>query len=274
MTGYMTPTNPGSTGYGLSWKFVRVSQLFPEQRIALVVDQFGKGMEISYAIMSGKGLRPDPGEDWVIEHKFGRWIFSAILTGGGNGVTVDTVDGLPDALGDIGDSIDGHSTALTALDARADLNEAPGKHLWRQNSNATTTVSVTAGATPLTLTSPYAVSDAGIATFSSTTIKLNRAGRWGVSLRVKGAPTANGTMVTELAFGTPSFATADGGTLNTSAYGTAVSAYCASTLPWTGWASTAQAAVTVNAKVYWTPDTGSSTLPILWTLGLEYLGPF
>lgn len=266
---YSMPTNAGSTGHGLSWKYVRVRQLFPDRRTALVVDQFGKGMEISYLLMGAKGLRPDPGEDWVIEHKFGRWVFAAILTGP-DGVAVEQVDGLTDALGDLDDSV---STLATEVDTRLDKHEAPGKHLWRHHATAATTINLPAGGN-LTLINPFAVNTAGIATFVGTAIKFNRAGRWAINLNVEGGIPVDGTLLAEFSFGTPSPVTADGGFLDATTYGSAIYGYCALNLGWTGWVTPAQAAVSFHANLFWAPITGSTALQVFWAMSMEYLGPF
>lgn len=259
---YSVPTNPGSTGHGLSWKYVRVRQLFPDRRTALVVDQFGKGMEISYMIMGAKGLRPDPGEDWVVEHRYGRWVFSAILTGP-DGVAVEQIDGLSDVLDETSDSI-------TALDARLDKNEVGAKHLW---TNVAPTVSIPANLAA-TIGSFTQVTNAGIATFTGGVLKLNRQGRWSLNLQVEGGPVVDGLLIADLQFGTPSPATPANGALSRSALGLAAFGYVATGVTWTGWVTQTQADTGFAGLITWVPTTGTDPLAATWMLGLEYLGPF
>jgi hypothetical protein len=257
---YSTPTNPGSTGHGLSWKLVRVVRLIPERLGAVVVDQFGKGMEVRYDLMPAKGMLPAANENWIVEHKYGRWVLAAICTGGDIGVTTDDVGGLSDAFDEV-------AVTTTALDARLDKNEAPGKHLWGNGSvitmNENTSLAITSGIVP--------VRTAGIATATGGQFKFNRAGRWALNVRVTGNATVFGGGTTVVQFGTPNPATDDGGAIAATCY--TYTSLAAMQVVWTGWVDAAQAAQAFTVTVNWS-STDVGTLSVGWRVGLEYLGPF
>jgi microcystin-dependent protein len=99
MPGVSMPNGPGSASHGAAQKSVRVQTVEPSTRIATCIDNLGKTMQIRYDIMRSKGNMPEPGETWIVDRQlFNTWTFAAIITGTTDGVTVATVNGLPDAI--------------------------------------------------------------------------------------------------------------------------------------------------------------------------------
>lgn len=97
---FSQPRNSGDTGHGFSWKPVFVSAIDKTNsvRIATCTDQFGNNMSVRCDIMAAKGVLPEVGEHWMLDHKYGQWVFGAILNGTTRGVEVSTVTDLPETL--------------------------------------------------------------------------------------------------------------------------------------------------------------------------------
>jgi hypothetical protein len=94
------PVAVGERGVGMSYKGCTVLSVNTETRMALVRDAFGKIENVRCDIMHAKGNLPAQGEQWMLERKYGMWIFGAIVTGGTQGVVIppDNVTGLNDTL--------------------------------------------------------------------------------------------------------------------------------------------------------------------------------
>lgn len=94
------PVAVGERGVGMSYKACTVLNVNTETRMALVRDAFGKIENVRCDIMHAKGNLPAQGEQWMLERKFGMWIFGAIVTGSTRGVEVpqENVHGLPEII--------------------------------------------------------------------------------------------------------------------------------------------------------------------------------
>jgi hypothetical protein len=78
MSSPMTPTLPGSSGYGLAWKAVTV--LSVDGNLANVRDQLSATFWVSRVNLRYKGSPPQVGEQWIVDRSYGNdWTFAMLI---------------------------------------------------------------------------------------------------------------------------------------------------------------------------------------------------
>lgn len=112
------PIAVGERGVGMAYKACTVLNVNTETRMALVRDSFGKIENVRCDIMQAKGNLPAQGEQWMLERKYGMWIFGAIVTGSTKGVEIpqENVHGLPEIITAYDDRMTGIADESLARD--------------------------------------------------------------------------------------------------------------------------------------------------------------
>lgn len=135
------------------------------------------------------------------------------------------------------------------------------------------TGSVSAGNAFATVTNWSQSNSAGIATMaSSTTLTLNRAGKWALTLKCSSDAGLTGVEQNKLVWSSGPWS--DSALLDTRWRGSgfAGAGGLASVLSWTGYVSTSQATQGITAQALWNPSSGSSAITHTMVLLADYLG--
>lgn len=195
------PTLAGSESHGFAWKGVTVRSVNTDTRLALVIDDLGKRMEVRCDIIRAKGNLPEPGEQWIIDRSLGIWTFAAIINGTTRGVEVSNVTDLPEALLTIDNTAE-----QDRLNALAQANSALATATANTNGKIVAKGDLLAGTTSTTVQRQAAGVDGSVVVYDSTQVtgitsrvplaltaplntSVNAAGRY-VGNTVSGPPTS------------------------------------------------------------------------------------